>query len=90
MHQEDVSSISITGSLLFPSDGSMFQSEMDLDKHILQILVVVAWPEQLPMHVVCLKIVDTVGVLNFCKHFPCFVRLHMPASHGVLRQDTCR
>ena len=33
VHQEDVSGISITGSLLFPSDGSMFQSEMDLDKH---------------------------------------------------------
>ena len=32
-HQEDVSSISITVSLLFPSDGPMFQSEMDLDEH---------------------------------------------------------
>ena len=90
VHWEDVSSISITGSLLFPSDGPMFQSEMDLEKHLLQILAVVAWPEQLPIYVICLKIVDTVGVLHFCKHFLHFIRLHMPAGHGVLRQDTCR
>ena len=90
MHQEDVSSISITGSLLLLGDGPMFQSEMNLDKHLLQILAVVAWPKQLPMHVGCLEVVGTVGVLHLRKHFLCFIRLHVPACHGVLGQDICR
>lgn len=65
----------------------MFQGEVDLDKCILQILAVMAWPEKFTMDVICLEMMDMMGVLHFLESFTCFTCLHMPASNSVLFWD---
>ena len=87
MHREGVCSIGITRSLVFSTNRPMFQGEVGLDKHILQILVVMAWPEKFTVHVVCLEMMDVMGVLHFLEGFTCFICLHMPASNSVLFWD---
>ena len=53
----------------------MFQSEMHLDKRSLQTLAVTTWPEKLTVHVVCLEMMDTMGVLLLVLHlFACASR----------------
>ena len=65
----------------------MFQGEVDSDKHILQILAVMTWPEKFTMHVVCLEMMDVMGVLHLLESFMCFICLHMPPSNSVLFWD---
>ena len=87
MHQEDVCSVGITRSLVFSTNQPMFQGEVDSDKCILQILVVMAWPEKFTMHVVCLEMMDAMDVLHLLESFTCFICLRMSPSNSVLFWD---
>lgn len=51
----------------------MFQGEMNLDERSLQILAVMVWPEKLPVHVVCLEMMDTMGVLHLFENVARFI-----------------